>query len=595
MTALMIENLLIGAGAQKITELFLIALAVFFVLGLILKVFNKGHGFTQYVPTLLTTLGILGTFAGIISGLLLFDVSNIDESIGGLLAGLKTAFTTSLAGMFLSILYKLLVATGIFTPRQKDAIDEDAIGIAELYTVMKSQADSSEAVRLAIGGDNESSLVGQMKLFRSDLNDQHKVTTRQLQPIVESLSSLTASVTEQQQAFEQFQERLWIKLQDFADMLSKSATEQVINALKEVIADFNNNLTEQFGENFKQLNEAVVALVSWQENYKQQLQQMSEQYQQGVQAITQTETAVKHISEESKAIPSSMEALKTVMEVNQHQLQELERHLDAFKDIRDRAVEAVPEIRNQIDETVKGMKEASATITEGMAKTSETLVTGLQSATELVKEEVSGSVKNMITGIAEATDEMKKSINEGNEEFIANSNRVNDALRESSDAIKMNSDQTKDHLKDALEDINSILRNLIADLQKDSTTLNESYQQSTQLLLSETETLRKGFSEGMEAMRKDLSTQLKELAELQSQESQRVLNGVSQHADQALRDTAEAVQKQVKALDDALAHEMTVVMNEMGRALATITGKFTSDYQQLVEEMHKITQMRGGR
>lgn len=59
-------------------------------------------------------------------------------------------------------------------------------------------------------------------------------------------------------------------------MMSKSATEQVINALKEVISDFNNNLVEQFGENFKQLNAAVLELVQWQENYKQQLLQMTE-------------------------------------------------------------------------------------------------------------------------------------------------------------------------------------------------------------------------------------------------------------------------------------------------------------------------------
>ena len=53
-------------------------------------------------------------------------------------------------------------------------------------------------------------------------------------------------------------------------MMSKLATEQVIAALKTVIQDFNNNLTEQFGENFKQLNTAVLELVTWQENYKQQ-------------------------------------------------------------------------------------------------------------------------------------------------------------------------------------------------------------------------------------------------------------------------------------------------------------------------------------
>ena len=45
-------------------------------------------------------------------------------------------------------------------------------------------------------------------------------------------------------------------------MMSKLATEQVIAALKTVIQDFNNNLAEQFGENFKQLNTAVLEPVT---------------------------------------------------------------------------------------------------------------------------------------------------------------------------------------------------------------------------------------------------------------------------------------------------------------------------------------------
>ena len=77
-----------------------------------------------------------------------------------------------------------------------------------------------------------------------------------------------------------------LKLEEFADMMSRKATEQVIAALKTVIQDFNNNLTEQIGENFKQMNAAVLELVTWQENYKQQLAEMKAQYDHGVQAIT---------------------------------------------------------------------------------------------------------------------------------------------------------------------------------------------------------------------------------------------------------------------------------------------------------------------
>ena len=69
-------------------------------------------------------------------------------------------------------------------------------------------------------------------------------------------------------------------------MVSRLATEQVRAALKTVIQDFNNNLIEQVGENFKQMNTAVLELVTWQKNYKQQLAEMKAQHDHGVQAIT---------------------------------------------------------------------------------------------------------------------------------------------------------------------------------------------------------------------------------------------------------------------------------------------------------------------
>ena len=56
----------------------------------------------------LVGLGLLGTFLGLTLGINGFDSStaeNIKTSINGLLGGMGTAFVTSLAGMFLSMLY----------------------------------------------------------------------------------------------------------------------------------------------------------------------------------------------------------------------------------------------------------------------------------------------------------------------------------------------------------------------------------------------------------------------------------------------------------------------------------------------------------
>lgn len=43
------------------------------------------------------------------------------------------------------------------------------------------------------------------------------------------------------------------RLHDFAQILSKSATETVIEALRQVIVEFNQNLMEQFGEKFQRI------------------------------------------------------------------------------------------------------------------------------------------------------------------------------------------------------------------------------------------------------------------------------------------------------------------------------------------------------
>lgn len=553
-----IENFLLWAGAGTLTESVIWLLLGIFGLSLNYRRKARFEAFTHYTPTLLTTIGILGTFAGIISGLLSFDVNNIDGSIGLLLAGLKTAFTTSLAGMVLSILYKSLSTFGVFSPKNSDSLTKEQIGPAEMYAVMTKQAEGISALKDSIGGDSENSLVGRMKLFQIDINEQHKATQQSLNPVIEALNQLVTKSQQQQDNFTSFQNELWMKLEEFAEMLSKSATEQVINALKEVISDFNNNLTEQFGENFKRLNEAVLKLVEWQENYRIQLEQMGQQYKEGVSAITQTEASVAHISEESKVIPVVMGDLKTVLESNQHQLNELQKHLEAFSDVRDRAVEAVPEIRKQIDLTLEGVKSAADQMADGVKSSSDSLQTSIENSSLLLAD---------------------------------SSEKVHKALTKTSEDVQQSSIETKEILKLTISETDSILKGLISTMKEDSRSMSQAFRDAGQDLVNEADKSRKAFESSLQSMRDNLASSLQQLADHQSQESQRILNGMSKHADEALRDTGEAVQKQVKMLDEAMALELNRVMSEMGRALATITQQFSNDYEKLVAQMNRIVRV----
>ena len=65
------------------------------------------QNYVEYAPTLMTSLGLFGTFLGIFIGLLQFDSKHIDGSIQHLLNGLQTAFMTSIVGMGFAILFKV--------------------------------------------------------------------------------------------------------------------------------------------------------------------------------------------------------------------------------------------------------------------------------------------------------------------------------------------------------------------------------------------------------------------------------------------------------------------------------------------------------
>lgn len=72
------------------------------------------------IPSVFTTLGILGTFIGIYAGLHNFDVNNINESIPQLLMGLKTAFSTSIIGIILSLIFGKLSQIVLNNVQQKE-------------------------------------------------------------------------------------------------------------------------------------------------------------------------------------------------------------------------------------------------------------------------------------------------------------------------------------------------------------------------------------------------------------------------------------------------------------------------------------------
>jgi len=579
-----LEGLLRGLDPATVTSFIIFIMIVVFIASSVLSKQNKAGDFVHYTPTLLTTLGIFGTFVGIVIGLLEFDHTKIDASITMLLDGLKTAFITSLAGMLSSLLFKSLLTTPLLRPKLLPNEVTEA-SPEKILSVMQQQVQETQALKEAIVGNDESTLFGLLKLMRSDMNDNAKLNKL----LTEELSA------KQFENFAGFSDKLWIKLQDFADTLSKSATEQVIEALKQVITDFNNNLTEQFGENFKQLNAAVIKLVDWQENYKLQLEQMQLQYEHGVQAITLTESSVANISEQSKVIPQTMNDLQVVMEVNQHQISELESHLGAFKDIRDRAVEAVPEIRQQVENTVTEITNAvgvaSAHYEKVVAESDVFLKETLTATDNLIDDFVKkseASVTVVADKLIESSETIGKNIDLASTEFTHNSARTNESLQTTSDYLQSQTELIKQHLNDAVSDLNSNMRDMIATLVDDAKSMSTTLGDANTNLVSDTKEARDAFVNSNEKLQQQMQSMLEEASTAQINQAQRTFDAMEEKIKQQVGLTGEAVEKQVGIIDQAMQQEINRVMNEMGTSLAQIAGQFTRDYKNLTLAMQQI-------
>lgn len=198
---------------------------------------NDGLGHVQLTGSM-TGVGILGTFLGIVMGLLDFDTGQIQASIPNLLEGMKTAFITSVVGLGASIITEVI--------------------------------EKLRPVKFAMVGDPVAETIHRHMIELSDLIRDTLETNREVALNVAALRTETKDEMGRSRTF--FQEEfggMRQSLDDALETLAKGATEEIIKSLEAVIQDFNNNLVEQFGENFKQLNAACIKLVEWQQEFKE--------------------------------------------------------------------------------------------------------------------------------------------------------------------------------------------------------------------------------------------------------------------------------------------------------------------------------------
>ena len=123
---------------MNIVEIFIaIALFSYLIYGIyVLNIAKKDYSIVNLndldlIPSMFTTIGILGTFGGIAYGLWFFNPEDIEKSIPTLLKGLKTAFFASIAGIALSIIFSKRISF-VKNKNEKGVLSDETIAINKL-------------------------------------------------------------------------------------------------------------------------------------------------------------------------------------------------------------------------------------------------------------------------------------------------------------------------------------------------------------------------------------------------------------------------------------------------------------------------------
>jgi DNA anti-recombination protein RmuC len=295
---------------------------------------------TALGPTFLTTLGIFFCFIGIAWGLLNFDPGDVKYSIPRLLAGIRTSFWASVAGIFWALTIKARLAVWGDPKLRASASGQQG---ATLNDVAQYLAKLNEA----LAGSEDSTLLGQVKLLRNDSNYR--------------LDRLNAT------------------FETYSAKIAEANSRALMQALQSVVADFNTQVNDQFGENFKHLNAAVEKLVTWQAHYAEQLATLIAQETETRQSMNEAATRFSELVRRSQEFTDTAQSLKRLLVGLNTEKEQLNFSLSTLGELINHASRGLPTLEQniaamtqQVEAGVKANQEAMTAIVKNVAQTIQT-------------------------------------------------------------------------------------------------------------------------------------------------------------------------------------------------------------------------------
>ena len=460
---------------------------------------EKQYSKESVLGNIASTIGVLGTFVGISIGLWKFDPNDITSSVPLLLSGMKIAFATSIIGMAASIFMKYIAL--------KNEDEENIDDIMELFNTM----------------------IAESRKVNNTLIENQKQTEN----VLNKVSEIWAS----------HQENLTVELKSEILNLNNNT----ISKQEELIGEF-----KKLGECFTLLNSGVNNLLTWQENYKETIENTTKELEIVIQTIHNADESIESISKNSSLIKENNENLSEVLkEINKTQNVIIDSNKSIIE-ISNTAKESIPQINEHFTNIDNRTKESTAYL--------QTLIS-----------ENLNNIKSYLEKITEdVLSKTTQSIYENNRQFKY---EISEHISQCKMLIYS--------LKDLIPDINEHLLSTQKRFNKTLIHFNEevqnSFKENTYEINKQVQLLKENTA--------NINNTLDDTISLSTKRLENITVATSNQIKTMAEEMEKLCVRKIEKLDNTLIEEFTDALSCLAGQLVTISEGFSEDYYRLLEEL----------
>lgn len=356
----------------------------------------------EMIPDIFTSLGILGTFIGLVWGLKNFEPSSYEtmtNSVSSLVAGIKVAFLTSIYGIAFAIIYTSGMKS-VFSD-----MNEKLQAFLEKFHIYVLPTAENESRNLMVA--SQKLQVKAMKQMAEQLSAEmaqsfEKAINPTFQKMNESLDVLTESVTSCQQDVMQEILRSFLRemngsfkmqFKDFNDALAQLKKAQKENT--EYTTNLYHTMSDQLNSSYERQSETMKDMVNELGNAQgrymstasriaqdnQEIQKMQQQdYQRVADYLKEAEktsakfwvacnqTMQRYVETASQGMEKVSAASQTgtdVLKANRQVMEELEKRLADFASCQDKTLQTLEEVRRLLTDISVTKENGNISLTGG--------------------------------------------------------------------------------------------------------------------------------------------------------------------------------------------------------------------------------------